>query len=214
MAERIGSDKMGMRLQRPGTRSDDEPKPPRPSDTAPHNVTDSYLSFRQQTDEGTNLPYDNCVWKAGEKMYGFENWLPAIQNLGKVLTRQSRLLCFPNVMQHRVSPFQLADPSKPGHRKILALFLVDPHLKIISTENVPPQQESWWRQEVRDAGVFERVPLELAEIVVRYGGSLVSLEKAREQRCELVEERNQSIQKPDEDFVNLRSFNVSCAFVC
>ncbi|KAL8756240.1 MAG: hypothetical protein Q9199_003062 [Rusavskia elegans] len=107
------------------------------------NITDSYLSFRQQTHDGRfKLDYAQDEWKAVEYIYGFNNGEPTIQNLGKVLTRERRLLCFPNVMQHRVSPFQLADPSKPGYRKLLALFLVDPHLKIISTENVPPQQHA------------------------------------------------------------------------
>lgn len=45
--------------------------------------------------------------------------------------------------QHRVSPFRLADPTKPGHRRLIALWLVDPHKRIISTANVPPQQMSW-----------------------------------------------------------------------
>ncbi|KAJ6184217.1 hypothetical protein N7519_005518 [Penicillium mononematosum] len=62
-----------------------------------------------------------------------------------------RLLTFPNTLQHRVSPFSLADNTKPGHRKILALFLVDPNLRIISSANVPPQDELWWkRKEVVD----------------------------------------------------------------
>lgn len=94
-----------------------------------------------------------------ETIYGFNNEDPAIQNLGHVLTREDRLLCFPNVMQHRVSSFKLADPTKPGHRKILALFLVDPHMKIISTENVPPQQHSWWKDIIDESGVLNQVCL-------------------------------------------------------
>ncbi|KAI0365920.1 hypothetical protein BV20DRAFT_702200 [Pilatotrama ljubarskyi] len=38
---------------------------------------------------------------------------------------------------------QLADPSKPGYRKILCFFLVEPLTKILSTSDVPPQQEAW-----------------------------------------------------------------------
>lgn len=63
------------------------------------------------------------------------------QNLGC-----GRLLSFPNILQHCVSPFSLADRSKPGHRKILAFFLVDPNMRIISTANVPPQREDWWKE--------------------------------------------------------------------
>ena len=121
------------------------------------NITDSYLCFRQQVEEGTELPYEQGEFTAVETIYNFNNDDPAIQNLGQVLTREDRLLCFPNVMQHRVSSFKLEDPTKPGHRKILALFLVDPHIKIISTGNVPPQQHSWWREVVKESGVLNKV---------------------------------------------------------
>jgi hypothetical protein len=46
--------------------------------------------------------------------------------------------------QHRVSSFKLVDPTKPGHRRFIALWLVDPTKRIISTANVPPQQMSWY----------------------------------------------------------------------
>jgi hypothetical protein len=48
--------------------------------------------------------------------------------------------------QHRVSPFELIDPTKPGHRRFVALWLVDPTKRIISTANVPPQQLSWYNE--------------------------------------------------------------------
>jgi hypothetical protein len=66
--------------------------------------------------------------------------LPANQVVGQTLTREDRLLVFPNVLQHRVSSFNLQDPTKPGHRKRLALFLVDPNITIPSTANILPQQ--------------------------------------------------------------------------
>ena len=46
--------------------------------------------------------------------------------------------------QHCVSPFRLIDSTKPGHRRFIALWLVDPHQPIISTANIPPQQPDWW----------------------------------------------------------------------
>ena len=44
-------------------------------------------------------------------------------------------------------PYSLVDRIKPaaGHQKILSPLLVDPHLKILSTANVPCQQRDWWR---------------------------------------------------------------------
>ena len=48
--------------------------------------------------------------------------------------------------QHAVSSFGLQDPTKPGHRRFIALWLVDPHYRVISTGNVPPQQFDWWAE--------------------------------------------------------------------
>ncbi|KAK0717648.1 hypothetical protein B0T26DRAFT_751682 [Lasiosphaeria miniovina] len=112
------------------------------------NVTDSHLDFRAavQMSDGTsmNVGQDRYHWM--EHVYGVRhlNGSPRLQNYGSVLTREGRLLAFPNVFQHRVSGFRLADPSKPGHRRFIALWLVDPLTRIISTANVPPQQADWW----------------------------------------------------------------------
>lgn len=43
-----------------------------------------------------------------------------------------------------MSPFSLIDKTRPGHRRFIALWLVDPYQRIISTANVPPQQQDWW----------------------------------------------------------------------
>jgi hypothetical protein len=40
------------------------------------------------------------------------------------------------------------DPTKPGHRRFVALWLVDPGKRIISTANVPPQQISWYTEDL------------------------------------------------------------------
>jgi hypothetical protein len=42
----------------------------------------------------------------------------------------------------------LVDPTKPGHCRFIALWLVDPNFRIISTANVPPQQRDWWAEEI------------------------------------------------------------------
>jgi hypothetical protein len=76
-----------------------------------------------------------------EEVYGCRNEEAAVQEVGSVLCKEGRLLTFPNILQHQVQPFELADKTKKGHRKILALFLVDPGIRVISTANVPPQQK-------------------------------------------------------------------------
>lgn len=125
------------------------------------------------------------------------------QVLGSVDTRQGRLLTFPNSLQHRVSPFTLADRTKPGHRKILAFFLVDPHLSIISSGNVPPQQESWWkeRQEVVGKLLNERLPLELQNMVKKdIDATPITMEEARQYRQELMKERSSKSKAQNRDF--------------
>jgi len=118
-----------------------------------------------------------------EEYYGIQNEEAAIQELGEVVTRADRLLAFPNVLQHSVQPFKLADPSKPGHRKILAMFLVDPHVRVISTANVPPQNKAWWAEEVRKVKpfttlapeLFERIIEEVEEFPISWGKSYRNL---------------------------------------
>jgi hypothetical protein len=64
-----------------------------------------------------------------------------------ISTTRSSLTVLP-CSQHRVSPFSLRDRTKPGHRRFVALWLVDPYIRIISTANVPPQQRDWWQDAV------------------------------------------------------------------
>ncbi|MFF7300054.1 DUF4246 family protein [Streptomyces sp. NPDC008265] len=101
------------------------------------NITESRLGFRAALDD----PYyeqndDNGV----REIYGLENEDAMNQVLGSVATPAGRSLAFPNVLQHRVGSFRLADATRPGYRKILAFFLVDPSERIVSTTDVPPQQ--------------------------------------------------------------------------
>ncbi|KAF5620156.1 hypothetical protein F52700_11476 [Fusarium sp. NRRL 52700] len=111
------------------------------------NVKPSYLQFRMQTDyyqEDWNIGQDSYSWM--EQVYGTRlNGGDCLQRYGKIETKQGRLLAFPNVFHHRVSHVELDDMSKPGHRRFIALWLVDPRTRIINTGNVPPQQKSWWR---------------------------------------------------------------------
>ena len=109
--------------------------------------------------------------------------------LGKVLTCEDRLLAFPNVLQHRVSPFQLVDSTKPGHRKLLALFLVDPHIRIPSTANVPPQQAEWWARNAELDSVFGKFPNEVADQIIEDIDFPIGNEEAKRLREELIEDR-------------------------
>ncbi|PLN85528.1 hypothetical protein BDW42DRAFT_183027 [Aspergillus taichungensis] len=117
------------------------------------NITPSRLSFRQRAAQVSDVRYEQDHHEFLHAVYGFgpeatrEGNLT--QELGSVLCPAGRLLTFPNTVQHRVAPFALADRSRRGHRKILALFLVDPLRRVISTAHVPPQQVEWARARAR-----------------------------------------------------------------
>lgn len=132
------------------------------------------------------------------------------QHLGSVVCREGRLLTFPNIVQHRVSPFGLADRSRPGHRKILALFLVDPHRRIISTANVPPQQETWARerQDAIQQVLAPKLPAELQQMVAdNIPAAAMTLEEAREYRVALMDERRAK-QGPQNDGFETGDFSL------
>ncbi len=101
------------------------------------NITDSQLSFRAAIDDPDYEQNDSTGMR---DVYGISDEDPLNQVLGSVRTSAGRCLAFPNILQHRVSPFRLADPTRPGHRKILAFFLIDPSVRIPSTSDIPPQQ--------------------------------------------------------------------------
>ncbi|GMF38779.1 unnamed protein product [Phytophthora lilii] len=104
------------------------------------NIQDSRLSFRSQVEEP---PYQQSDDAGIAEIYGLFNEELLVQDFGSVQTLASRCLVFPNLLQHQVQPFKLDNPSKPGVRKILAFFLVDPDDPIPSTSVIPPQQEEW-----------------------------------------------------------------------
>ncbi|MFF4322633.1 DUF4246 domain-containing protein [Streptomyces sp. NPDC001568] len=101
------------------------------------NTTESRLGFRAALDDPH---YEQNDDNGLREVYGLEDEDELNQLLGSASTPAGRCLAFPNILQHRVSPFRLADPTRPGHRKILAFFLVDPSETIVSTSDVPPQQ--------------------------------------------------------------------------
>ncbi|MEU5647388.1 DUF4246 domain-containing protein [Streptomyces milbemycinicus] len=101
------------------------------------NITESRLSFRVALDDPD---YEQNDDNGLREVYGLEDEDALNQMLGSTSTPAGRCLAFPDILQHRVGSFRLMDPTRPGYRKILAFFLVDPSEKIVSTSDVPPQQ--------------------------------------------------------------------------
>jgi hypothetical protein len=166
------------------------------------NITDCHLIFRTLANrEGlvTTLDYNQSDDYSIEHTFAIDTGVNTQQFIGSVLTRQGRALFFPNLYMHQVSPFKLADPSRPGHRKILALFLVDPAIPVISTAHVPPQQRDWWAEATQLSGptVASRLPPELRNMVVGSVDFPIGMEDAKEVMEELMAERSQLKEKTD-----------------
>ncbi|KAF7967158.1 hypothetical protein HWV62_35668 [Athelia sp. TMB] len=167
------------------------------------NITESRLAFRQQSQvEMYDIGYRQGRHRWLQEIFGCENEESSVQYVGDVVTKQGRLITFPNVFQHRVAPFKLADPTKPGHRKILALFLVDPHIQIISSAHVPCQRRDWWADELGRSGALPgKLPLEIVqEVTASVDDFPISLEDAKKLRLELMEERKGYDVKLDDKF--------------
>lgn len=126
-----------------------------------------------------------------------------MQCIGSIDTREGRLLTFPNALQHQVQPFALADRMQPGHRKIVALFLVDPGIRIVSTANVPCQQGKWWAEKITmEKGPLGDLPAELKDKVIDQVEEFpVLLSEAKKLRLELMAERTNFTQHHDEAFL-------------
>ncbi|KAH7391984.1 hypothetical protein BKA66DRAFT_525811 [Pyrenochaeta sp. MPI-SDFR-AT-0127] len=163
------------------------------------NITDSHLSFRTKVDAeyfSQSISYEQNDFGGIAKIFGVSNDESNVQEIGAVLTRENRFIAFPNGFQHRVENFKLVDPTRPGHRKILALFLVAPTIPIISTANVPPQQRDWWLRQVKVGGsMVSNLPAELIDMI---GDSVddfpIGLAEARVLRDELMLERGKMDQ--------------------
>ncbi|KAJ5113187.1 hypothetical protein N7456_001721 [Penicillium angulare] len=121
-------------------------------------------------------------------------------DLGGVSCKQGRLITFPNTVQHGVGSFSLVDPSQPGHVKILSLFLVDPHLRIISSANVPPQRDDWAREKRKVVGqATSQLPPNVRAMIKKYIATPMNAEDAKKLRIDHMLERD--IRSEYSDFI-------------
>ena len=110
------------------------------------NITSSHLEFRDIV-ESEDLEYPQCVHDHIYLRYRVENGDKQIRSLGEVSTPAGRCIGFPNNLQHRAAPFQLKDATKPGVRKMLVFFVVDPDKPIWSSALIPKQQGTMSRED-------------------------------------------------------------------
>ena len=114
------------------------------------NIMGSKLAFRHIVRQPAS-EYDNDDPETRAYVAALDLMMgPLNQEIGNITPSSGKCVTFPNLYQHCVSPFQLKDKSKPGKRKILVFFLVDPNHPILSTSVVPPQQRSWFQRQDKD----------------------------------------------------------------
>ena len=125
---------------------------------------------------------------------------PRVQGIGSVITKTHRCIAFPNSCQHQVQPFRLEDPTKPGHRKILVFFLVDPTKRVLSATDVAPQQREWVTEAMYHAGQtspFVKLPVELLAMILSENEGPMTRSEAEKYRDELMSERVVAVEEND-----------------
>ena len=168
------------------------------------NLTPSRLAFRAQVcadpdDADTGLPYQQGDSDGWRQAFGLGRDDAMNQEMGHVVAREGKCVVFPNVYQHRVLPFELADKTEPGYRKILCFFLVDPFERIVSSSSVPPQQREWYVEEMERVPALQRLPCELYDMIAGYAlDGTITREEAEEIREELMEERRNFVVEHNE----------------
>ena len=165
------------------------------------NITESKLSFRASVTAPEYQQNDN---RAVSEIYGLTDAGPLVQDIGSVTCVQGRSLAWPNILQHKVEEFRLEDPTKPGVRKILVFFLVDPGLRVLSTAHIPPQQQAWMETELDQ--IFTNFPSEVRMLIAQYAWHFPH-ERALQVRDEVMTERKY-FTKQNTETVFLRAFSL------
>eukprot|EP00041_Stephanoeca_diplocostata_P022402 m.534416 g.534416 ORF g.534416 m.534416 type:complete len:583 (-) comp22053_c0_seq4:194-1942(-) len=159
------------------------------------NISESTLSFRASLDEEF-YDYEQCDYRGVQMVYGFTEIEDGYQEythtqeLGSVVAKEGRTVVFSNDLQHRVRPFELADKTRSGHRKILALFLVDPDARVVSTKDVGYQQCDWMHSLVASLPAFANMPPEIISTILDFTPGVMTDAEAKEHREKLMKARS------------------------
>ncbi|KAJ8329934.1 hypothetical protein O5D80_002120 [Batrachochytrium dendrobatidis] len=146
------------------------------------NITTPKLDFREAVDRFDQIASE-MYWK---DVYGIINReSPRNQYIGSLEALNGRCLVYPNRYQHKEQSFELADPTQPGHCKILTFFVVNSVCRIVSTAHVAPQQPQWYNSSLDKA----HIPPELWNDITQYIQGVQSPTEAKHYRDELTSDR-------------------------
>ncbi|EGF81717.1 hypothetical protein BATDEDRAFT_87222 [Batrachochytrium dendrobatidis JAM81] len=148
------------------------------------NITTPKLDFREAVDRFYQVASD-MYWK---DVYGIINRESRRnQYIGLLELPNGRCVVYPNRYQHKEQSFELADPTQPGHCKILTFFVVNPACRIVSTAHVAPQQPQWYNSSLDKTPILP----ELWNDATQYIQGVQSPTKAKHYRDELTSDRTQ-----------------------
>ena len=145
---------------------------------------------------------------ATSKTWGLRDRDPCNQCIGSVRVRSGLAIAFPNFYQSRLRGVRLTGDKKQGRLTVLVFYLIDPDIPpVISTEDVPPQQQEWISQAVQDS-LDSRFPTELVEKITSMVDSLFSEDEADRYRNDMRRERDTFIELNNSRFFSV-PFDIS-----
>ncbi|KAJ8323101.1 hypothetical protein O5D80_008608 [Batrachochytrium dendrobatidis] len=148
------------------------------------NITTPKLDFREAVSWCHYQGASDMYWK---DVYGIDQESPHSQYIGSLEVPNGRCVVYPNRYQHKEQSFELADPTQPGHCKILTFFVVNPVCRIVSTAHVAPQQPQWYNSSLDKTPILP----ELWNDITQYIQGVQSPAKAKHYRDELTSDRTQ-----------------------
>ncbi|KAK5666498.1 hypothetical protein QVD99_006572 [Batrachochytrium dendrobatidis] len=163
------------------------------------NITTPKLDYRAAVDRFYQVASD-MYWK---DVYGIDQESPHNQYIGSLELPNGRCVVYPNRYQHKEQSFELADPTQPGHCKILTFFVVNPACRIVSTAHVAPQQPQWYNSSLDKA----HIPPELWNDITQYIQGVQSPAEAKHYRDELTSDRTRIIRAYNE-YIYERKYNL------
>ncbi|KAK5666797.1 hypothetical protein QVD99_006850 [Batrachochytrium dendrobatidis] len=151
------------------------------------NITTPKLDFREAVSWCHYQGASDMYWK---DVCDIDQESPRNQYIGSLEVSNGRCVVYPNRYQHKEQSFELADPTQPGHCKILTFFVVNPACRIVSTAHVAPQQPQWYNSSLDKA----HIPPELWNDIMRYIQGVQSPAEAKHHRDELTSDRTRIIK--------------------
>ncbi|EGF81582.1 hypothetical protein BATDEDRAFT_24123 [Batrachochytrium dendrobatidis JAM81] len=147
------------------------------------NITTPELDFREAVDRVDRQKASDMYWKDVYGIIDLES--PRSQYIGSLEVSNGRCVVYPNRYQHKEQSFELADPTQPGHCKILTFFVVNPSRRIVSTAHVAPQQPQWYNSSLDKTHILP----ELWNDITQYIQGVQSPAEAKHYRDELTSDQ-------------------------